>query len=220
MDSLIAGSGKDGEKGVGKPPSREAKGAGALVAAGRPGDKKPPAPAQTDLPDGLLTAGSFDDNLYPGPFRTFLKKIGRAQSAQNISDRFLGYRLVVTVKNGDGRPVGNARVQVRSEDGGPAVTLRTRTDGRAVFISSWDEVPADGDFAVTVTPPSARLLRGVALCVAWGTLTAAAVLLAPGCSSKGPDTEKPAPPDPIRPAPLVGRGRTRRRLPHTVLPRG
>src|SRR5262249_37612078 len=53
----------------------------------------------------------------------------------------------------DGRPVGNARLQVRPADGGAAVTLRTRTDGRAVFLSSWDEVPADGDFLVTVTPP-------------------------------------------------------------------
>jgi hypothetical protein len=49
--------------------------------------------------------------------------------------------------------VGNARVQVRPADGGPSVTLRTRTDGRAVFVSSWDEVPADGDLTVTVTAP-------------------------------------------------------------------
>jgi hypothetical protein len=153
-DSVIADSGKGGEKRRDKPASREAKGAGAMVAAGKPETKKPPATAQVDLPeDGLLTAGSFDDNLYPGPLRTFLKKISRDQSAQDLPTRLLGRRLVVTVTNSDGRPVGNARLQVRSEDGGPAVTLRTRTDGRSVFISSWDEVPADADFILTVTPP-------------------------------------------------------------------
>src|SRR5205085_2574380 len=89
-DSLIAGSGKGGEKRWDKPASREAKGAEAMLAAGGPGAKKPPAPAQMDLPEGgLLTAGSFDDNLYPGPLRTFLKKISRDQSAQDLPARFL-----------------------------------------------------------------------------------------------------------------------------------
>jgi hypothetical protein len=143
-----------GEKRWTKPPSREAKGEEALVAPSRPKSEKPPAKAQLDLPeDGLLTAGSFDDNFYPGPLRKFLKKISRDQSAQDLPARFLGHRLEVTVQNSDGRPIGNARLQVRSEDGGPTVTLRTRTDGRAVFVSSWDEVPADGDLVVTVTPP-------------------------------------------------------------------
>ena len=153
-DALALGADKAPAKGWEKPASREAKGAEAMVATARPGMEKPPAAAPLDLPDGgLLTAGSFDDNQYPGPLRKFLKKLGRDQSAQDLPARFLGHRLVITVTNGDGRPVGNARVQVRSEDGGPTVTLRTRTDGRAVFLSSWDEVPADGDFVVTVTPP-------------------------------------------------------------------
>jgi hypothetical protein len=41
-----------GEKRWDKPASREAKGAEAMVAAGRPGAGKPPAPAQMDLPEG------------------------------------------------------------------------------------------------------------------------------------------------------------------------
>jgi hypothetical protein len=143
-----------------------------MVASARPGAEKKPPATQLDLPDGgLLTAGSFDDNLFPGPFRKFLKQIGRDQSAQDLPARFLGHRLVITVKNADGRPVGNARVQVRSEDGGPTVTLRTRTDGRAVFLSSWDEVPADGDYLVTVTPPDGgapvaqKVVRETTACV-------------------------------------------------------
>jgi hypothetical protein len=160
VDSLLPSVGglpstdKAAGKSWAKPPSREAKGEEAMVASSRPRGEKPPAKTQLDLPEGgLLTAGSFDDNLYPGPLRTFLKKISREQGAQDLPARFLGHRLEVTVRSGDGRPVGNARLQVRSEDGGPTVALRTRTDGRAVFVSSWDEVPADGDLVVTVTPP-------------------------------------------------------------------
>ncbi|MCI0464335.1 MAG: VWA domain-containing protein [Gemmataceae bacterium] len=145
---------KGAERRWDKPASREAKAAEAMVASRRPKDQTPPPKAQLDLPEGgLLTAGSFDDNLFPGPLRTFLKKINRDQSSQDLPSRFLGHRMVVTVTNGDGRPVGNARVQVRPADGGPSVTLCTRTDGRAVFLSSWDEVPADGDLTVTVTAP-------------------------------------------------------------------
>src|SRR5262245_46814009 len=107
-----------GEKGAerrwDKPASREAKGAEAMVAGRRPKDETPPPKAQLDLPEGgLLTAGSFDDNLFPGPLRAFLKKINPDQSSQDLPSRFLGHRMVITVTNGDGRPVGNARVQVR-----------------------------------------------------------------------------------------------------------
>ncbi len=155
MDSVLPRADKPADKTWAKPASREAKGAEAMVAPSRPHGDRPPAKAQLDLPEGgLLTAGSFDDNLYPGPLRTFLKKLSREQGAQDLPSRFLGHRLEVTVRSGDGRPVGNARVQVRSEDGGPTVTLRSRTDGRAIFLSSWDEVPADGDLVVTVSPPA------------------------------------------------------------------
>jgi hypothetical protein len=142
-------------KALAKPDSREAA-AEAMVAKGGPGAIEPP-PAKKDRkidPDGgILTAGSFDDNLFPGPYRNFVKKLSRNQSAQDLTNRFLGHRLVVTVKNGAGQPVGNARLTIRPADGGAGVALRTRTDGRAVFLSSWDEVPVDGDLLVTVTPP-------------------------------------------------------------------
>jgi len=112
-----------------------------------------PRPRQDKLPAGVLTAGSFDDNLAPEFFRTFAGKLGQHPAAGDLPGRFLGRRVLLLVKDADGNPVGNARLQVRSEDGGPGVTLRTRSDGRAVFVSSWDEVPADADLVMTVTPP-------------------------------------------------------------------
>ena len=57
----------------------------------------------------------------------------------------------ITVKDGAGQPIGNARVTIAAE-GGPSVDLISRTDGRVVFIPAWDQVPADSDFLVTVHP--------------------------------------------------------------------
>jgi hypothetical protein len=107
-----------------------------------------------DADAGLLTAGSFDDNLYPDFFRAFARNLGdRNQYLGTLPSKFLGHRLVVAARSGDGKPIGNARVTVAPVKGEPSVTLITRTDGTAIFLSSWDQVDADGDFAVTVVPP-------------------------------------------------------------------
>jgi hypothetical protein len=102
---------------------------------------------------GLLTAGSFDDNIDPRFFRSFLDRVAQNPGLAELPDRLRGHRLVVHVKDGGGSPVGNARVRITSAQGGPAVDLTTRSDGRVVFLSSWDQVDASGDLRVTVTPP-------------------------------------------------------------------
>jgi hypothetical protein len=101
---------------------------------------------------GTLTAGSFDDNRDPMPYRSFFRQIGQDGSLRDLPSRFLGHRLIVTVKDDAGQPVNNARVSIAG-DGGPSVELISRTDGRVVFIPAWDQIPADGDFTVTVSPP-------------------------------------------------------------------
>jgi hypothetical protein len=102
---------------------------------------------------GLLTAGSFDDNLDPRFFRAFVDRVAQHIGLAELPDRLRGQRLVVYVKDGAGSPVGNARVRVASVQGGPGVDLTTRSDGRVVFLSSWDQVDASGDLRVTVTAP-------------------------------------------------------------------
>lgn len=113
------------------------------------GDRKP---ARQGAKSGVLTAGSFDDNLDPEPYRKFFRQIGQDSVLRDLPSRFLGHRLIVTVKDGAAQPVGNARVTIRSE-GASAVELVTRTDGRVIFIPAWDQVPADADFQVSVRPP-------------------------------------------------------------------
>jgi hypothetical protein len=133
---------------AGRPDAREAKREEAHV-----GGVTPVAGAGKGPKAGILTAGSFDDNLDRAPYFSFLKQFGQDSAVGNLAGRFLGHRLVLTVRDGGNRPVGNARVRIESVDGGPSLDLVSRTDGRVVFLPAWDRIAPDADFRVTVTPP-------------------------------------------------------------------
>jgi hypothetical protein len=131
--------------------SREADTSEVLVASAAPKkDTWKPRPAP-EPQAGLLTAGSFDDNFTPEPFRRFASKLRQDAGPGDLPARLFGRRLVVTVRGEDGKPGGNARVRISGNVSQQAVELLTRSDGHAVFLSSWDGV--EGDLLVTVTPP-------------------------------------------------------------------
>ncbi len=109
-------------------------------------------PLEQPLPSGVLTAGSFDDNLDPRHFLSFLKKMSQKQGLQDTPSRMLGQRLLISVKDNSGKPVGGAKVQLLAKTGEVA-ELITRTDGRVVFLTSFDNLPADAALTATVTPP-------------------------------------------------------------------
>jgi hypothetical protein len=140
------------EEAIKKP---EAAAAEPMVGVGkaRQGPTSPPVKAPQS---GLLTAGSFDDNVNPPFFRSLAGKLGQHPSFGDLPGKLLGRHLVIVVKNGEGQPVGNARVQIAPAGGGSDVQLISRSDGRVIFLSSWDQVAADGDFLVTVTPPDGK----------------------------------------------------------------
>lgn len=124
--------------------------ASALVAM----DERParaPATPQT----GLLTAGSIDDLAHPGLFQTFARRFAQQWGQVN---RFLGKPLVIHVRDQAGNPVGNARVTVSAAGSSP-VQVKSRSDGRAVFLSSWDNYAESGKVLVTVSAAGAS--RGV-----------------------------------------------------------
>jgi len=145
---IVGGGGGIGGSPGSRPEAREAKSAEAHVGgvAPVPGAGKGPK-------SGIVTAGSFDDNLDRTPFRSFLKQFGQDSAVRDLPGQFLGHRLVLTVRDGGNRPVGNARVNIASVDGGPSIDLISRTDGRVVFVPAWDRVAPDADFRVTVTRP-------------------------------------------------------------------
>jgi hypothetical protein len=104
---------------------------------------------EPDLPAGILTAGSFDDTLFPDFFRKFAGKVGQNPHVGNMPSRFLGQPLEVVVRNRDGFPVGNARVRLAAGQS-KVVELITRSDGRAIFHTTWDRLPTDVDLEATV----------------------------------------------------------------------
>jgi hypothetical protein len=133
--------------------SRETPAPEALVAAPPAANKaqawKPRA--EQEPQSGILTAGSFDDNLFPDPLRRFLGSMSQGGGSGDLAARLFGRRLEVAVRGRDNRPLGNARVRLTGSEGPLAAELVTRSDGRAVFLSSWDRV--EGEMAITVTPP-------------------------------------------------------------------
>jgi Mg-chelatase subunit ChlD len=119
----------------------------AVVGRGQPAAK----PAKKDkLQSGILTAGSFDDNVDPLVFGSFVRKMSQNQGMADLPSKLQGRRLLVIVKDGAGKPVGNARVQLAAGASTP-VAVVTRSDGRAVFLLSFDQLPADQTLVATVT---------------------------------------------------------------------
>jgi hypothetical protein len=116
---------------------------------GRESSKKPP---QNTLPSGILTAGSFDDNVDPLVFNRYVKSMSQRRGLGDLLTTMNGQRLMIFVKDSAGKPVGSARVKL-SAGTGTMVELVTRSDGRAVFLLSFDQLPADKDLQAKVTPP-------------------------------------------------------------------
>ncbi len=90
---------------------------------------------------GILTAGAFDDALN---FDSFLKLFADAGSA-----------FTVRVKDKDGKPVGNAKVDIASTAADATetavLTTKTGTKGEALVVTGTDGAGATEHFKVTVT---------------------------------------------------------------------
>lgn len=115
------------------------------------GVERQPKIKDAGLPSGILTAGSFDDNLDPRQFLSFLGKMSQESYLGDLPGRLRGSRLMVIVKDQSGKPVGNARVKLAAN--GATADVTTRSDGRAIFVLSWDRLPADQSLTATVLPP-------------------------------------------------------------------
>jgi hypothetical protein len=114
---------------------------------------QPTEPPQPDPQSGQLTAGSFDDNLTPRFYEKFVRSLQQNRKLSDLPQRFLGQRLLIAVRNGENKPVGNCRIHLAPAAAGNGVELIARSNGTAVFLTTWDGIDATGDFVVTVTPP-------------------------------------------------------------------
>lgn len=119
-------------------------------------DDAPPPP--DDIQSGTLTAGSFDDNLNYGVYQSFITQLLQNDAAEQLPALNLGRRVVITVRNDAGQPVGDARVSVIGSDandqqGQAALDTTTGSDGRVLFLTSLDGAGDESEFLVTVRPP-------------------------------------------------------------------
>ncbi len=116
--------------------------------ATRPKKKSEPVP-----PAGILTAGSFDDNLDPLVFASFTRRFDAARWQDQLPMKLSGTRVQVLVKDAAGRPVGGAKVRLFATKSPAAEEVMTRTLGQATFVLTWDGLPTNQELTVLVTPP-------------------------------------------------------------------
>ncbi|MEW6251905.1 MAG: vWA domain-containing protein [Planctomycetota bacterium] len=106
---------------------------------------------------GLLTAGSFDDNLNFGEFQEFLNEVRQGDTSGVYPAFAVGQRIIVRVLSAENAPVFDARVVIKPAGGNePVLDQRTGADGRVLLFTGVDVTGganAPASFSVTVTPP-------------------------------------------------------------------
>ncbi|MCH8806983.1 MAG: VWA domain-containing protein [Planctomycetes bacterium] len=125
----------------------------------------PAEPVDPDLPEpprntqsGTLTAGTFDDNLNYEVYRDFVSDMLQNDADGVLPDVELGQRILITVSNESGAPIGDARVLVSAAGEGVNASvvlldLTTGSDGRVLFLTGIDGPSDATEFSVTVEPP-------------------------------------------------------------------
>ncbi|NOT01784.1 MAG: VWA domain-containing protein [Phycisphaerales bacterium] len=126
-------------------------------------DTEMPLPDDVPLPpdnvqSGTLTAGSFDDNLNYDVYQSFIAQLLQNDAAEQLPALNLGRRVVITVRNDAGQPVGDARVTVigasaNDQQAQAALDTTTGSDGRVLFLTNLDGAGDESEFLLTITPP-------------------------------------------------------------------
>lgn len=143
-ETFSDGSGGGAPTSPGAPPPGGDLGEGAPASGG-----SSPEPGQggSSPAPGQLTAGDWDDNLNYPFFQKYLTQAPQGLPAHPSDDR-----VVITVRDAEGRPVPNARVTV-GEAAGKRLEAPTASDGRLLFLPAHDGAQANAAFTVTVAPP-------------------------------------------------------------------
>ena len=161
-DTDVPGIDSDDSSGDIVPPERDP-----IIEPGEPDVEPPvedplPEEPEENPPDewqfGILTAGTFDDSLNFDVFRQFLADSKELIAEIGLPEMTLGERVIITVRGDDGEPIGGARVVVQSaadaeSQSQPYIDVRTKSDGRALFLPGWDADVQSDSFLVTVHAP-------------------------------------------------------------------
>jgi hypothetical protein len=121
-----------------------------------PPGMSPPVPQPPPPQDGLLTAGSWDDNLNFDFYKMYGTKT-RTLQLPGFPDTGVSDRLVVLVARPGGGPVAGAGVALVKAQGQTEVAhTRTGADGRALFFPGWSGVATGTDLQVIVEQQGIR----------------------------------------------------------------
>lgn len=139
-------------------PSGTPSGSASPPGTGAPGSAGPgtgsgiPAPGRPQT--GLLTAGTWDDNLNFDFFRQYHQRL-RATQSPGLLDAPVSDRLLVLVTDAGGAPMAGARVAVKSA-GQEMASTQTGADGRALFFPSWYGTAVGAELEVIAEAGSVR----------------------------------------------------------------
>lgn len=98
-----------------------------------------PDPVRIQPQSGLLTAGEHDDLLNPELYADYVRRSNLGQQIPDLPRLDTDRVLTVQVKDGAGRPVPFAPVEITCADGG-RLMLRTTADGTATFFPDVDRL--------------------------------------------------------------------------------
>jgi hypothetical protein len=103
---------------------------------------------------GLLTAGTWDDNLNFDFFQKYHRRM-TAQQMPGLLDAPIADRLLVLITDAGGAPLAGARVSVLSA-GKEIAHTQTGADGRALFFPNWAGAAASASIEVVAESNAVR----------------------------------------------------------------
>jgi hypothetical protein len=103
---------------------------------------------------GLLTAGTWDDNLNFDFFQKYHRRM-TAQQMPGLLDAPISDRLLVLITDAGGAPLAGARVSVLSA-GKEIAHTQTGADGRALFFPNWAGASATASIEVVAEANAVR----------------------------------------------------------------
>jgi hypothetical protein len=102
---------------------------------------------------GLLTAGTWDDNLNFDFYQRYLLRESETLKPLGVPAIPRSDRMTIEVKGNDGRPLTGATVTVRAPGRAPFRSI-TGADGRVLFFPAWAGFAAGESLQINVDAPS------------------------------------------------------------------
>jgi hypothetical protein len=110
--------------------------------------------SETSISKTSIIAACHDDNDHPDAYDHLLTVMKRNGLLPDVVARFEPPRVVIELKDGQGKPLGGANIRIVADGEDRAVELPSRSTGRVVLPAGWDRLLATnpGRATLTVTP--------------------------------------------------------------------